>query len=83
MPEISHYCPNTPFVIVGTQTDLRNDPITIENMRRTKKQKPILKSAGEKLKADVNAKEYVECSALTQVLTYYKFENEIEQWSLK
>ena len=68
MPEISHYCPNTPFVIVGTQRDLRDDPITIENMKRTKRQKPILKSAGEKLKEDVNAEEYVECSALTQVL---------------
>ena len=24
-PEIKHYCPNTPIILVATKTDLRND----------------------------------------------------------
>lgn len=30
LPEIQHYCPETPFILVGTKTDLRNDKPTLE-----------------------------------------------------
>ncbi|KAH9397491.1 Ras- C3 botulinum toxin substrate 2 [Tyrophagus putrescentiae] len=33
-PEISHHCPSTPIILVGTKTDLREDPIQIEKLRR-------------------------------------------------
>ncbi|CAO2590459.1 Cell division control protein 42 homolog [Lemmus lemmus] len=29
VPEITHHCPKTPFLLVGTQIDLRDDPSTI------------------------------------------------------
>ncbi|KAI4824209.1 hypothetical protein KUCAC02_012738 [Chaenocephalus aceratus] len=28
VPEITHHCPKTPFLLVGTQIDLRDDPST-------------------------------------------------------
>ena len=68
VPEITHHCPNVPFLIVGTQIDLRNDTVVVEKLRRNK-QKPTSKLAGEKLKGELNAVKYIECSALTQVLT--------------
>lgn len=68
VPEITHHCPNIPFLIVGTQIDLRNDTVVVEKLRRNK-QKPISRLAGEKLKGELNAVRYIECSALTQVLT--------------
>uniref|UniRef100_A0A8C5MPR5 Cell division control protein 42 homolog n=1 Tax=Leptobrachium leishanense TaxID=445787 RepID=A0A8C5MPR5_9ANUR len=34
VPEITHHCPKTPFLLVGTQIDLRDDPSTIEKLAR-------------------------------------------------
>jgi len=53
-----------PFLLVGTQMDLRTDPATITNLEK-KTKKPISKTQGEKLAADLGAEMYVECSALT------------------
>lgn len=68
MPEITHHCPKTPFLLVGTQIDLRDDPSTIEKLAKNK-QKPITPETAEKLARDLKAVKYVECSALTQVRT--------------
>ena len=65
MPEITHHCPKTPFLFVGTQIDLRDDPSTIEKLAKNK-QKPITPETAEKLARDLKAVKYVECSALTQ-----------------
>ncbi|KAA0707479.1 Cell division control protein 42 -like protein G25K GTP-binding protein [Triplophysa tibetana] len=55
----------TPFLLVGTQIDLRDDPSTIEKLAKNK-QKPITPETAEKLARDLKAVKYVECSALTQ-----------------
>lgn len=56
-PEIRHYCPETPFVLVGTKIDLRDD-IT--------EQSYITFDEGVKKAKNIGAYSYVECSALTQ-----------------
>src|ERR1041384_3270311 len=30
VPEIAHHCSKTPFLLVGTQVDLRDDPLMLE-----------------------------------------------------
>jgi len=65
VPEIAHHCPKTPFLLVGTQADLREDGGTIEKLAK-QKQKPITFELGEKLAKELKAVRYVECSALTQ-----------------
>jgi cell division control protein 42 len=65
VPEITHHCPKTPFLLVGTQMDLRDDGVTMERLQKNK-QKPIAQAQGEKHAADLKAVKYVECSALTQ-----------------
>ena len=67
MPEISHHCQKTPFLLVGTQIDLRDDAATIEKLAKNK-QKPLTMEVGEKLAKELRAVKYVECSALTQVI---------------
>ena len=62
MPEIQHHCNKTPFLLVGTQNDLRDEPGSGKA-----KTKPISQEQGEKLAKDLKAVKYVECSALTQV----------------
>ena len=66
MPEISHHCQKTPFLLVGTQIDLRDDAAIIEKLAKNK-QKPLSLEMGEKLAKELRAVKYVECSALTQV----------------
>uniref|UniRef100_A0A4W6CBX1 Cell division cycle 42, like n=1 Tax=Lates calcarifer TaxID=8187 RepID=A0A4W6CBX1_LATCA len=66
VPEISHHCPRTPFLLVGTQVDLREDSNTVEKLAKNK-QRPLYPESGEKLARELKAVKYVECSALTQV----------------
>lgn len=72
IPEIKRYCPDVPFLIVGTQMDLRDDPVVIERLRKNKTA-PIAYVEGEKLARREHAVKYVECSAktLTNVKTVF------------
>ncbi|KAH9399038.1 Rho GTPase [Tyrophagus putrescentiae] len=45
VPEITHHCQKTPFLLVGTQIDLRDEASTIEKLSKNK-QKPITQEAG-------------------------------------
>jgi cell division control protein 42 len=77
VPEITHHCQKTPFLLVGTQIDLRDDAATVEKLAKNK-QRPVSSEQGEKLAKELKAVKYVECSALTQVnivkeLAYFIF----------
>jgi Ras-related C3 botulinum toxin substrate 1 len=65
-PELTVHSPDTPFILVGTKTDLRTDEATLEELRQTKYQGPITKAQGEALCAELKGHKYMECSALTQ-----------------
>ncbi len=62
--EVQHHCPGIPVVLVGTKTDLRNDP---EVMATLKDRGLAMKTFedGENLAKEFGAT-YRECSALTQ-----------------
>lgn len=64
-PEVHHHCPGVPCLIVGTQTDLRDDPAIRDKLARQKMQ-PIRKEDGDRMSKELGAVKYVECSALTQ-----------------
>jgi len=64
-PEVSHHCPHTPIILVGTKLDLREDPDTIAKLKE-KKLVPINYQQGLAMAKEVNAVKYLECSALTQ-----------------
>lgn len=64
-PEVHHHCPGVPCLIVGTQTDLRDDPAVREKLSKQKMQ-PVRKEDGERMARELGAVKYVECSALTQ-----------------
>jgi len=64
-PEVRHFAPRAPIVLVGTKLDLRGDLGEIEKLDRMG-QKFVEKSKAEELAREVGALEYWECSALTQ-----------------
>jgi len=74
--EISHYCPDTPFIVVGTKLDLRNDPETI-NKLAAKKMTTVTYEQGSELAKSIGAYAYVENSALTQLQLKNTFDTAI------
>lgn len=64
-PEVSHHCPNTPIILVGTKVDLRDDKETIEKLKE-KKMSPITTAQGLQMAKEIASVKYLECSALTQ-----------------
>ncbi len=63
--EVRRRRPNTPYILVGTQLDLRSDKNEIARLAKSK-QKLITKEEGLKLARRIGALRYYECSALTQ-----------------
>lgn len=62
---MSHHCPNTPIILVGTKLDLREDKETIEKLKE-RKTAPITYPQGLVMAKEIGAVKYLECSALTQ-----------------
>ncbi|KAL0202724.1 hypothetical protein M9458_000742, partial [Cirrhinus mrigala] len=65
-PEVRHFCPNTPIILVGTKLELRDDKDTIQKLKKDK-QTPISYHQGLTVAERIGAVKYLECSALTQM----------------
>uniref|UniRef100_A0A8C7C4Z0 Uncharacterized protein n=1 Tax=Neovison vison TaxID=452646 RepID=A0A8C7C4Z0_NEOVI len=65
VPEITRHCPKTPFLLGGTQIDLRDDSFMIEKLAKNK-QKTVTPKTADKLAHDLKVVRYVECPALAQ-----------------
>ncbi|XP_027709211.1 transforming protein RhoA-like isoform X1 [Vombatus ursinus] len=64
-PEVKHFCPNVPIILIGNKKDLRND----ERVRREltkKKQEPVKPEEGRDMADRIGAFGYMECSAKTK-----------------
>tara|TARA_B110000208_G_scaffold19987_1_gene24949 strand:- start:127 stop:738 length:612 start_codon:yes stop_codon:yes gene_type:complete len=57
LKEIENFTPGTPFILVGTKTDLRDDD-------DTKGPSPVTKQEGEEMCRKLGGAKYLECSAL-------------------
>ncbi|KAG8584205.1 hypothetical protein GDO81_008733 [Engystomops pustulosus] len=57
VPELKEYAPNVPFLLVGTQIDLRDDPKTLSKLNDVK-EKPITVEQGHKLAKEVKKKTF-------------------------
>lgn len=63
-PELKHYNPKTPIVLVGSKTDLRNDKNTLRRLSDNKLT-PISFSQGNQMAAEIGAKKYLEVCTKT------------------
>lgn len=64
-PEVTHHCPNSKIILVGTKIDLREDKATLDKLAE-KGQSCLTPAQGEALAKQIKAVCYMECSALTQ-----------------
>jgi len=65
IPELKMHRPNTPIILVGTKSDLRNDRFTLEKLAE-KGLKFVDENDAKKMVKEVGALSYLECSALTK-----------------
>lgn len=64
-PEVKHFCPNVPIILVGNKKDLRPDPTAVKKMS-PQGQEPVERAEGLRMKEKIEAWAYVECSAKTK-----------------
>ncbi len=60
-----HFCPDVPFILVGTKCDMRSDPAELEKLRQ-QGHSPITTDQGNELARKLKSIKYMECSAKTQ-----------------
>ncbi|KYO18792.1 rho-related GTP-binding protein RhoU [Alligator mississippiensis] len=65
VPEIRCHCPKAPIILVGTQSDLREDVKVLIELDKCK-EKPVAEEAAKLCAEEIKAASYIECSALTQ-----------------
>ena len=65
LPEVKHFCPNIPIILVACKTDLRNDEKTLEELAGMK-QTPVRQDEGLAMAEKIKAFKYLECSAKTK-----------------
>ena len=64
-PEVKHFCPNVPIILVGNKKDLRNDENTKKELAKMK-QEPVKADEGRVMADKIGAFCYLECSAKTK-----------------
>ena len=64
-PEVRHFCPSVPIILVGNKKDLRLDQTTIRELAKMK-QEPVKQAEGTAMATKIGAVEYLECSAKTK-----------------
>ncbi len=65
IPEIRHSCPESPILLVGTKSDLRDDQQIAAALAQRGQQMISVEDA-QRLARDISAVGYFECSAWTQ-----------------
>ena len=77
VPEIKHHTTNVPYVLVGTQLDLREDSKTVSELAKRNKL-PITYREGLEKANSLGADGYVECSALTLQNVHHVFQEAVK-----
>lgn len=65
VPEVKHFCPNVPIILVANKKDLRNDEHVRNELARMK-QEPVRTEDGRAMAIRIQAYDYLECSAKTK-----------------
>ncbi|KAG3274177.1 transforming protein RhoA-like, transcript variant X2 [Ictidomys tridecemlineatus] len=64
-PEVKHFCPSVPIILIGNKKDLRHDEHTRRELAKMK-QEPVKPEEGRDMANRIGAFGYLECSAKTK-----------------
>ena len=64
-PEVSHYCPGIPIILVGLEISFRDDLSIVKNLQ-VRNQMPISFEQGLEMASEIGAAKYMEAEFLTQ-----------------
>jgi Ras-related C3 botulinum toxin substrate 1 len=78
VPELKEHCPNTPYVLVGMKSDLRDIVAANPEEWNAKEMEAVPQSRGEDMKKLIGAQAYVECSAKKQINMREVFEEAVK-----
>ena len=78
VPEVKEHCPNTPYILVGMKSDLRDEFPQHADEFKSKGWEAVPKEKGEEMKRKIAAQDYVECSALKQFHLKEVFESAVK-----
>lgn len=63
-PEVMHFCPDVPQLLVGTKMDTRTDKAILDKLKQ-QSQRPVSVEEAQALARKIHSVRYVECSAKT------------------
>lgn len=66
IPEIRGFSATVPIILVGTKIDLRDNPVSKDELVAAGGGEPIAYGEGDDRRKSIGAIKYMECSALTQ-----------------
>ena len=66
IPEVTHHCPDTPIILVGTKADMREDPGEIQKLRDKNQEMVTVQEVG----GDVH-EGLMKCSVINYVHVYF------------
>eukprot|EP00041_Stephanoeca_diplocostata_P033618 m.1115944 g.1115944 ORF g.1115944 m.1115944 type:complete len:436 (-) comp24373_c0_seq6:258-1565(-) len=72
VPELNARCPGVPWVLVGTQTDLRSDNSALAILRAQQSCDPISTAIGEAMAEELEAFRYIECSSVGNMIGVHR-----------
>jgi len=67
LSEIRQHCPETPVYLIASQTDLRENPKTLETLA-ARKEKPLSTAQGQQLAKDIKAFGYSELCSMKETM---------------
>jgi GTPase SAR1 family protein len=66
VPELNEHCPTTPYILVGTKSDLRDACAQQTDELKSRGMEAVATWKIEEMKKRIKAQAYIECSAKTQ-----------------
>ena len=66
VPEVKHFCPTVPVLLVGLKKDLRQCEDEVRRLQETK-QRPVTREEGQLMMERIGGVGYYECSSKTKV----------------